>query len=353
MSHGNAGERDGAGDDMRAVVYSQTGPSSVLSVVERPVPEPGPGEVRVRVVRAGVNPTDWKFRANAKNGPWDEVVPGQDAAGVVDAVGEGVEGFAVGDRVWTLVAQWSRPGGTAAEHTVLPTTRVAALPDEASYDLGASLGVPAVTAHRALTAGEGAPRLAPGTLAGSTVLVAGGAGAVGNAAIQLAVWAGATVVTTISSDEKAELARSAGAHHVVNYRTEDAAARIKEIAPEGIDLVVEVALAQNLALDVEVLRNRGTLAYYADNGGAEATLPVRGTFAKNLRLQGLLLYTLGDDLLAAAVEDVTAAVAAGALRVGEDVGMPLHHYPLEETAAAHDAVEAGAVGKVLIDVATA
>ena len=336
---------------MRAVVYSQTGPSSVLSVEERPLPEPGPGEVRVRVVRAGVNPTDWKFRANAMNGPWDQVVPGQDAAGVVDAVGEGVDGFAVGDRVWTILAQWARPGGTAAEHTVLPTACVVPLPDGASYDLGASLGVPAVTAHRALTAGEDATRLGPGALEGRTVLVAGGAGAVGNAAIQLAVWSGATVVTTISSDEKADLARAAGAHHVVNYRTEDAAARIKEIVPQGVDLVVEVALAENLALDVEVLRNRGTLAYYADNGGAEAALPVRASFAKNLRLQGLLLYTLGEDLLAAAAEDVTAAVAAGALRVGDDVGVPLHHYPLEETAAAHDAVEAGAVGKVLIDVA--
>ncbi|ANH39414.1 Quinone oxidoreductase 1 [Nocardioides dokdonensis FR1436] len=337
---------------MRSVVYTQTGPSSVLSLVERPVPEPGPGEVRVRLVRAGVNPTDWKFRANAKNGPWDEVVPGQDGAGVVDAVGQGVEGFAVGDRVWTLVAQWSRPGGTAAEHTVLPTTRVAALPDVASYDLGAALGVPAVTAHRALTAGEDVTRLAPGAMEGRTVLVAGGAGAVGNAAIQLAVWAGATVVTTISSDEKAALARAAGAHHVVNYRTEDAAAEIGRIAPGGVDLVVEVALAENLALDVEVLRNRGTLAYYADNGGAEAALPVRAGFAKNLRLQGLLLYTLGEDLLAAATEDVSAAVAAGALRVGAEVGVPLHHFSLEQTAAAHDAVEAGTVGKVLIDIAT-
>lgn len=338
---------------MRAVVYTETGPSSVLSLVEREAPTPGEGEVLVRVVRAGVNPTDWKFRVGAM-GPLlhPEIAPGQDGAGVVEAVGAGVDHVAPGDRVWLVLAQHGRAYGTASELTVQLAERVVPLPDEASFDLGATLGVPAVTAHRALTSGD-VTRLGPEALAGRVVLVAGGAGAVGNSAIQLAVWSGATVITTVSGDEKAALARAAGAHHVVNYRTEDAAARIKEIAPEGIDLVVEVALAQNLALDVEVLRNRGTLAYYADNGGAEATLPVRGTFAKNLRLQGLLLYTLGDDLLAAAVEDVTAAVAAGALRVGEDVGMPLHHYPLEETAAAHDAVEAGAVGKVLIDVATA
>lgn len=337
---------------MRAVVYREVGAADrVLEVVDRPVPEPGPGEVRVRVLRAGVNPTDWKFRANGKNGDWDEVVPGQDAAGVVDAVGPDVEGLAVGQRVWTFLSQHDRPGGTAAEHTVQRATRVAPLPVGATYDLGASLGVPAVTAHRALTAGEDVDRIAPGSMSGMTVLVAGGAGAVGNAAVQLARWAGATVVATVSSEEKAALAVAAGAHHTVNYRAADAEQEVRAFVPEGVDLVAEVALAQNLALDVAVLRNRGTLAYYADNGGAEATLPVRGSFAKNLRLQGVLLYTLGEDLLATAVEDVDAAVTAGALRVGEDAGLPLHHFPLERTADAHAAVEDGAVGKVLLDVA--
>ncbi len=335
---------------MRAVVYSQTGPSSVLEVVEREVPEPGAGEVRVRLARAGVNPTDWKFRANGMNGDWSEVVPGQDGAGVVDAVGPGVEGLKVGERVWTVLAQYQRPGGTAAELTVQPAERVVPLPVGASWDLGASLGVPAVTAHRALTAGEDVTRLAPGSMSGMWVLVAGGAGAVGNAAIQLARWAGATVVSTVSSDEKAALAVAAGAHHTVNYTVGDPAGEIQALCPEGVDLVVEVALAQNIGLDVEVLRNRGTIAYYADNGGAEASVPVRGTFAKNLRLQGVLLYTLGADLVEAATADVNAAVSAGALRVGEDAGLPLHHYRLEELAAAHDAVEGGAVGKVLVDV---
>ncbi|MEI5675039.1 MULTISPECIES: NADPH:quinone reductase [unclassified Nocardioides] len=335
---------------MRAVTYSETGPSSVLRLVDRDRPEPGEGEVRVRLVRAGVNPTDWKFRANGMNGPYDEVAPGQDGAGVIDAVGPGVAGFAEGDRVWVLLAQSGRWLGTAAEHTVQPVERVVHLPVGASYDLGASLGVPAVTAHRALTAGEDVTRLSPGAMSGMTVLVAGGAGAVGNAAIQLARWAGATVLTTISSDEKAALAVAAGAHQSVNYRVGDPVDAIRTLCPEGVDLVVEVALAQNLTLDVEVLRNRGTIAYYADNGGAEATVPVRGTFAKNLRLQGLLLYTLGADLLEAATLDVNAAVSNGALRVGDDAGVPLHHFPLEDLADAHDAVEQGAVGKVLVDV---
>jgi NADPH2:quinone reductase len=335
---------------MRAVVYRETGPSSVLRLVEREVPEPGPGEVRVRVVRAGVNPTDWKFRAGMMAG-YDEVTPGQDGAGVVDAVGSGVSGLTVGDRVWLVLAQHGRAYGTAAEFTVQPAERVIPLPEGADFDLGATLGVPAVTAHRALTSGERPTRLGPGAMADQTVLVAGGAGAVGNAAIQLARWSGATVITTVSSDEKAALAAAAGAHHVVNYRTSDAAKEIRALAPDGVDLVVEVAPAQNNELDVEVLRNRGTVAIYANNGGDTFIIDIRPTFSRNLRYQFLLLYTLGADLVAAATEDINAAVAAGALRVGEQAGVPLHHFPLEEVAAAHDAVEAGAVGKVLIDVA--
>lgn len=338
---------------MRAVVYRETGPSSVLEVVDRELPEPGPGEVRVRVVRAGVNPTDWKFRAAMMSG-YDEVVPGQDGSGVVDAVGPGVDRFAVGDRVWLLLAQHGRAYGTAAEHTVQPVERVVPLPDGASYDLGASVGVPAVTAHRALTALDGGPtRLGPGALDGRVVLVAGGAGAVGNAAIQLARWSGASVVTTVSGPEKAALARAAGAHHVVNYRASDAAREILAVAPDGVDIAVEVAPAQNIAIDLEVVRVHGLVSIYANNGGDEMTMPLRAAFGKNLRFQFLILYTLAPHLVQAAVEDVTTAIATGALRVGTDAGLPLHHFPLEETAAAHDAVEGGAVGKVLLDVGEA
>lgn len=334
---------------MRAVVYTDNGPSSVLHLADLPDPTPGPGEVVVRLVRAGVNPTDWKFRAGMMPKAHDQVSPGQDGAGTVEAVGEGVDTVAVGDRVWLRMAQHGRPIGTAAELTVQPATHVAPLPDGASYDVGASLGVPALTAHRALSFATADGRVAPGSLASNTVLVAGGAGAVGNAAIQLAVWAGATVVTTVSSDAKAELALAAGAHHVLDYTTADVAARVREIAPDGVDLVVEVAPAQNLDLDLDVVANLGTIAFYANNGGDEATIALRPSFSKNVRLQGILLYTVPPVALAAGAEDVNAAVAAGALRVGEDAGVPLHHYPLEDTAAAHDAVENGVVGKVLID----
>jgi len=339
---------------MRAVVYTESGPPSVLQVVDRDPGDPGPGEVRVRVVRSGVNPTDWKVRRGAVPGQglaFPEVVPDQDGSGVVDAVGPGVDRLAVGDRVWMMLASHQRPTGTAQELTVLPEDRVLPLPESADFDLGAALGVPAVTAHRALTTSEDGPRrLAPGALAGATVLVAGGAGAVGNAAIQLAVWAGAQVISTVSSERKGALARAAGAHHVVDYTEGDTAARIRELAPDGVDIVVEVAPAQNLALDLAVVRVRGTIAVYANNGGDQVTLNVRETFSLNVRLQFVLLYSLGDAALRAAAEDVHAAISAGAFGVGEERGVPVHHFPLERAADAHQAVEDGVVGKVLIDV---
>ncbi|HVT67625.1 MAG TPA: NADPH:quinone reductase, partial [Trebonia sp.] len=306
--------------------------------------------------RAGVNPTDWKQRSG---GPapmgFPEVTPGQDGAGVVDALGAGVTGLAPGDRVWLYLGQHGSPYGTTADYCVLDARRAVPLPDslaaETAFDLGACLGVPAVTAHRALTSGSAASRLGPGTLDGRIVLVQGGAGAVGNAAIQLAAWSGATVLATVSSEEKAALARAAGADHVVNYRTQDAAAAVQEIAPDGVDLIVEVAPAVNSKLDLAVARNGATVAFYANNGGDSFSVEIRPAFSRNLRYQGLLLYTLDPAHLAAAAEDVSAAVDAGALRAGEKAGLPLHHYPLPETPAAHDAVEQGTVGKVLIDVA--
>ncbi|WP_432561265.1 NADPH:quinone reductase [Kineococcus sp. SYSU DK003] len=337
---------------MKSIVYSQTGPASVLRLEERPIPEPGAGEVRLRVVVSGVNPTDWKSRSGSTAAlAFPEATPNQDGAGIVDAVGPGVVDLAVGDRVWTCMAAQQRPTGTAQEFTVLPQERVTRLPDGVSFDVGASLGVPAVTAHRALTVAEDGPRrLAPGALAGRTVLVSGGAGAVGHAAIQLARWAGATVVTTVSGPEKARLATAAGAHHVVNYREGDPAAAIREVAPDGVDLVVEVALGQNLELDQAVVRPRASIASYADDGGGEVRVDIRANMVLNTRLQFILMYTMGAQALAAAAEDVTAALRDGALGVGEEHGLPLLRFPLEQTAQAHDAVEAGAVGKVLVDV---
>lgn len=334
---------------MRAVVYSENGPSSVMQLAERPVPKPGPGEVLVRLVRAGVNPTDWKVRAglSAKLAT-PEATPGQDGAGVVEEIGEGVTTHIAGQPVWLFMTQHGQPWGTAAEYVTVPAHKAVELPEDASYDLGASLGVPAMTAHRALTSGS-VERIAPGSFEGVTVLVHGGAGAVGNAAIQLAVWAGAKVITTISSEEKAELARAAGAHHVVNYREGDPEAAIRDIAPDGVDQIVEVAPATNNDLDRAVIAPRGTIAIYANNGGDELTMPLRATFSLNLRYQFIQLYGIEPEQIRAAAEDVSAAVKAGALRVGAEAGVPLHHYRLEDTAAAHDAVENGAVGKVLID----
>jgi len=339
---------------MRSIVYSQPGDSSVLSLVDRDVQEPGHGEVRVRVVVSGVNPTDWKARAGGTYGdglPFPEITPNQDGAGVVDAVGPGVDDLGVGDRVWLYMAAASRPTGTAQESTVVPASRAVRLPDGVSFDVGASLGVPAMTAHRALTTHEQGPaRLTPGALAGKTVLVAGGAGAVGHAAIQLARWAGATVISTISSDEKAALASAAGAHHTVNYRSDDAAEQIRAIASDGVDIVVEVSIPQNAALVADVLANHGVVSIYANNGGDEAPLPIRPNMSINARYQFLLLYTIGDEALSAAAEDITEALRDGVLPVGDDAGLPLTRFALEDTAAAHDAVEQDTVGKVLIDV---
>ena len=339
---------------MRSVVYSRTGDPSVLRLVDRDLTEPGPGEVRVRVVVSGVNPTDWKSRLGSGDGaapPFPEVTPNQDGAGVVDALGEGVLDLAVGDRVWVYLAGHQRPTGTAQEYTNLPASRVVRLPTDTSFDIGASLGVPAMTAHRALTVSEDGPdRLHPGALAGKMVLVAGGAGAVGHAAIQLARWAGATVTTTVSGAAKAALAAAAGADHVINYRDVDAATAIKKVAPDGVDLVVEVAISANSQLNIDVVKPRASVASYANDRGGEFTLDVRQNMIKNLRYQFVLLYTVGDAALTAAVEDITLALVDGALPVGENAGLPLHRFPLAKTAAAHQAVQDGAVGKVLVDV---
>jgi NADPH:quinone reductase len=339
---------------VQAVVYSEAGGPEVLRLVERAIPEPGAGEVRVRVTVSGVNPTDWKARERGGDGapPFPEVVPNQDGAGTVDAVGEGVDPSRVGKRVWIWEAAWERADGTAQEYVVLPERQAVVLPEGASFELGASLGIPALTAHRCLTVSDAGPaRLAPGALAGRTVLVAGGAGAVGHAAIQLARWAGAAVIATVSGAAKAELARAAGATHVVNYRSDDAAAEIRGLAPDGVSVIVEVAPAVNAALDAAVVAPNGTVAVYAnEGGGGEVELPVRELLFRNARYQFVLVYTVPTNAKEHAVADVAAAVAAGALPVGEDAGLPLHRYPLEETAEAHAAVQRGAVGKVLIDV---
>ena len=340
-------------EGVRAITYRLTGDPDVLSLVDRPQTDPGPGEVRVRIHRSGVNPTDWKSRRGGQPGSPVEPpqVPDQDGSGVVDAVGPGVETALLGLRVWVWEAAHQRPEGTAQEYALVPAHQVVHLPDVGSFDLGASLGVPFLTAHRALTVTEGGPlRLGPGTLQGRSVLVAGGAGAVGNATIQLARWSDATVITTVSSPEKANLAARAGADHVIDYTRQDVVAEVRSILPDGVNTIVEVAAAANAEIDAGVIGLHGSVAVYADDGGAPLSLPVRPLMVPNARWQFVLVYTAPMDWKRRAVADVSAAVLDGAVGVGEDAGLPLHHFPLERTAEAHAAVESGAVGKVLVDV---
>lgn len=335
---------------MRAVVYREIGDPSVLKLIEREMPEPGPGEVRVQVHASGVNPTDWRARSTPEWGMrWPEITPHHDGGGVIDAVGPDVEAFKPGDRVWTMEAALGYNTGTAQEYTVLPVAKVRPLPDDAPFELGASLGVPAITAHRALTVAEDGPRrLAPKALDGFTVLVPGGAGAVGHAAIQLARWAGATVISTVSGPEKAALAAAGGAHHVVNYREGDPAAAIRAAAPDGVDIVVEVGVAANLAVDLQVLKNKGTIAVYNDDRPT-VELNLLHNIQWQVRYQFIVAFLLGETLTSAAADDITAALRDGALGVGEEHGLPILRFPLAETGAAQTAQQNGAVGKVVVD----
>jgi NADPH2:quinone reductase len=338
---------------VNAIVYTRTGGPEVLELVDRPVPEPEPGEVRVRVTVSGVNPTDWKSRQGDGSGappPAGWQVPHQDGAGVVDAVGTGVDPVLVGERVWLWEAAYRRPWGTAAEYTTVPARQTVLLPAGASDALGASLGIPFLTAHRCLTVGETMPdRLDPGALTGRTVLVQGGAGAVGNAAIQLARWADATVITTVSNPAKAQLAAAAGASHIIDYHNQDVAAEVLKIVPHGVDAIVEVS-AGNTPTDVAVIGPGGCVAIYADSGGGEVALPVRKLMVPNARWQFVLVYTEPAAAKAAAIEDTNAAVVDGAVRVGRDAGLPLHRFPMAAAAEAQAAVQGGAVGQVLVDI---
>jgi NADPH2:quinone reductase len=320
---------------MRAALYRRPGPAAeVFEVVDLEVPEPGPDEVRVRMVTSGINPTDWKTRAGLNRRlPDGFQVPHHDGAGVVDAVGSAVLGLAVGQRVWTYLAAYRNRYGTAAEYAVLPAVQAVPLPDAASDDLGACLGVPALTAAHCLGGAAEA-------VTGRTVLVAGGAGAVGHYAIELAKHAGAQVVATVSSDAKRALAQQAGADHVVRYTDRDAARRILDLAGP-VDRIVEVAPAANLELDLAVLAPRGTIATYA----AEETLTLPGgpLMVANATLAFVLLYGLSAAQLADAVGWTADALAVGAL-----TALPVAAYPLAEIADAQDRVEQGFVGKVVL-----
>jgi NADPH:quinone reductase len=322
---------------MRAALYERYGPCrEVLRVQDVERPEPGPGQVRVKVEVSGVNPTDWKARSGATPRPIDGFqIPQHDGAGVIDAVGEGVDPVRVGQRVWLWQAAHGSRWGTAAEWTVLPERKAVPLPASASAELGASLGVPALTAHRCL--------FADGPIGGKTVLVAGGAGAVGHYAIELAKHAGARVVTTVSGPQKAKLAAKAGADLVVNYREPGAADQIRAFAgSQGVDHVVELALGANLELDLAVIAPGARVVDYAAEP-ENPVLPVRACMNANVVLRFVLLYGVPAQALDRAVADITTALADGAL-----TELPVTRFSLDETAAAHDAVEGGAVGKVVV-----
>ncbi len=320
---------------MKAALYERHGPAAeVLRVTEVERPVPGPGEVLVRVLVSAINPTDLKSRSGATPRPIDGFqVPHHDGAGVIEEVGDGVDPGRAGQRVWLWFAAVGRRWGTAAEYTVVPERHAVPLPDNASFELGACLGVPAMTAHWCL--------FADGPLAGQQVLVAGGAGAVGHFAIELGIRAGAEVVTTVSNPQKAELARKAGASHVVNYRDADAAEQIQNLAGH-IDRVIELALGANLALDLAVTRPGGSIVTYAAEP-SDPALPVRACMTANMLMRFVLLYGVAPEALDQAVADVSAAVADGAL-----TELPAQRFRLADIVAAHEAAEAGPVGKIFI-----
>jgi NADPH2:quinone reductase len=329
---------------MRAAFYDRTGPArEVLSVGEVDTPEPGPGQVRVRVRVSAINPTDVKTRDGTTARPFDGVrVPHQDGVGEIDAVGEGVDAARVGQRVWLWLASPGGPGGaplaewgTAAEFCVVRQEQAVPLPESASDELGACLGVPAMTAYHCLFTG-GSPDK-------SNVLVAGGAGAVGHFAVEIAGWAGATVVTTVSGPEKVELATRAGADLVVNYREPDAAQRIRALVPQ-VDRVVEVALGANLDLDLALLASGGTIVTYAATP-QDPAIPVRTLMTANAVLRFVLLYGVPREDLVVAAREITVAVSEGALSP-----LPVHRFALDDIVAAHEAVESGTTGKVLVDI---
>jgi NADPH2:quinone reductase len=321
-------------DTMIAASYGVEGPATVISVTEVTRPDPGPGQVRVRVMVSAINPTDTKGRSGLTPRPIDGFqVPHMDGAGIIDAVGPGVDPTRIGERVWVMFAALTR-WGTAAQWCIVRSEHAVELPDEASFDLGATLGVPAMTAAVCL--------FGSGSLAGRDVLVSG-VGAVGHAAICLARWAGARVVATVSGPQKATIAEQAGAHLAVNYREPGAAQAIKQFS-DGIDLVVEVALGANLELDLAVCRRGATVVAYAIDG-PDPVIPVRRCMTAGLHLRFMLLYAEPSAELHEAVRAVDGVVRAGALRTPA-----VQRYPLDEIVAAHLAQEAGGIGKILIDI---
>ncbi|MEV4239178.1 NADPH:quinone reductase [Nocardia sp. NPDC050408] len=327
------------GTTMLASWYDEQGPAAeVLQVGEVPDPAPGPGEVRVRVAVSGVNPGDTKKRAGwtGSGMPYPRVIPHSDAAGVVDAVGAGVEARRTGQRVWIYGAQSYRPFGTAAQYAVVPADLAVLLPDHVCDDLGASLGIPGITAHRTV--------FADGPVDGKVVLVNGVLGGVGSLAAQLAAWGGATVIGTVRRATELDRVDPSVVPHAVALDADDPATGIRAHAPGGVDRIIEVSLSDNADLDNAVAANGATIAAYATRAD-RTEIPFWTLLFNNvtLRLMGSDDFPTAAKRLAA--RDLTSAAAVGALTV--DVG---DRYPLTDIAKAHDRVDAGSRGRVLLTI---
>jgi len=327
---------------MRAAYYERKGPApKVLVIGDVPDPQPGPGEVRVKVHFSGINPTDTKLRGGWDGNmemPFPRVIPHQDGSGLIDAVGPGVPRSRIGERVWIHEAQRGRAFGTAAEYVAIPSENAVTLPEGASFETGACLGIAGMTAHRCL--------FQDGGIQGQTVLVAGGGGAVGHAAIQLAKWAGARVAATVSRPEQEKIAREAGADLVVNRKNENPAERIKEFTRGlGLDRVVEVAFEANIELNRAVLKANGVISTYSSGPPDSAPrIPFSAIMRQGITVHFILVYVMSRDAHGAAARDLNAALEAGRYRphVARAFG-------LDEAAAAHEAQESGrTVGKILI-----
>lgn len=322
---------------MRAAYYEKTGPASaVLRVGELPDPEPGPGEVLVRVAVSGVNPSDVKKRAGAMPAPaaYPRIVPHSDGAGEIVAAGAGVDPGRVGERVWLWNAQWGRAWGTAAELVALPADQAVPLPDGVGFDTGACLGIPARTGWVAANWGEGRP-----------VLVQGGAGAVGAVAVAAAAARGAEVIATASGAEKAAFARAAGARHVIRRDREDVAAAVADLtAGQGVGHIVEVDFGANWRADAAMLATNGTIAAFSAPSAPRFELDYYAFAAKAARLRFVQVYLLEEEERRAAEAGIAAMLGAGTLPVRIAA-----RFPLERIAEAHEMQERGCFGQVVVD----
>jgi NADPH2:quinone reductase len=323
---------------VKAAYYERVGPArEVLTIAEIPVPQPAAGEVRVRVEWSGVNPSDVKSRGGSRPMAFPRVIPHSDGAGIVDAVGPGVPDARIGERVWLWNAAWGRPHGTACELVCLPQEQAVRLPDNVSGEAGACLGIPALTALHAV--------LTHGGVAGKTVLVAGGAGAVGHYAVQFASQLGAArVVATVSTPAKAELARSAGADDIVFYKTEPLAQRVADLTDgAGVDRIIELDLAANAQADLAMLRKGGECVVYG-SGERQVTLPFFPLIAKNLSLAFFIVYHLAWEDRQRAIATLTRLLQRGMLQ--HNVAARI---PLADIVRAHEIVERGeAAGNVVV-----